>query len=499
MKTLIILMIALGSILMLTNIVRYRRFTKHMGWMGKNAANRLALYTPLGLLVLFLAGYIAVGLFGSPDMIMAGILFGGSIFVSIILNLLYFIVERVQHDARLQEALADARAASEAKTVFFSNMSHDLRTPMNAIIGYTQLARRPGTTEAQMREYLEKIDSSGKYLLALINDVLEMSRIESGRLDLEEERTDLAAVMQEARDMFASQMEERQLAFTVTVQPLCDPVVWCDRHRLNRVLMNLLSNACKFTPPGGSVTLTLAQTGRTEGGGTYELRAADTGIGMSREFAGRIFDAFERERNSTVSGIQGTGLGMAITKSIIDRMGGEITVESEPGKGTVFTIRLTLRSADAQDGTPCPAAEKEQEQEQTAPAPGHFAGHRLLLAEDNAINREIAEHILTEAGFVLDTAVNGEEALALLTAAAPGTYSAVLMDVQMPVMDGCEATRRIRALPDPQRSRIPVIAMTANAFREDIEKERAAGMDAHITKPVNVRSMLETLRQVLPE
>ena len=483
------LMILAGSVLMILNIRRYYGFTRRMHWMAEGRKNRLALYVPLLLLLLFLMGYLATALFGSPDLVMAGILLGGSIFVHIILSILYYIVDRVAENER---QLFAAHEAGKARTAFFFNMSHDLRTPMNAILGYTQLARRPDTDAEQMHRYLDKIHASSQHLLALINDVLEMSRIENGRMELRPVPTDLHRVMQETEDLFAAQMKEKGLHFTLRDEAE-NACVLCDRERLNRVLLNLVSNAMKFTPEGGAVELTLLQTGRTADEGSYEIRVRDTGIGMNEDFAERVFDAFERERSSTVSGIQGTGLGMAITRNIVELMGGTISLTTRKGEGSEFVVNLCLPLLPSAEGAAsqkggCPCREEGE-----LPS---VKGLRLLLAEDNDINREIAALILEEIGFSLDTAENGRIALEMLQAAEAGTYAAVLMDIQMPEMDGFAATRAIRALPDARRE-IPIIAMTANAFREDVEAEREAGMDAHISKPVDVREMVQTLIRVL--
>ena len=478
-------LVFLGSALMVYNIVRYARFTREMCWMGRSFRNCLALFTPLVLLVLFLAGYLVEGLFGDPTPVVGAILFGGSVFVFIILRLLYFIIDRVKENEHLQTELSDARQASEAKSIFLSNMSHDIRTPMNAILGYTHLARQPETTEAQMRGFLEKINASGQHLLALINDVLEMSRIESGKIDLEETRTDLGEVLDDVRDMFATQMESKRIAYRVDAAQVEDRWVLCDRNRLNRILLNLISNAYKFTPEGGSVSVALRQTGSTDGRGVYELRVKDTGIGMSPEFAARVFEAFERERSSTVSGIQGTGLGMAITKNLVDLMGGGIRVETAPGKGTEFIITLDFPLTEAASA-PARAVNAAESATETL-------GGRLLLAEDNPVNREIATLVLQQLGYEIDTVENGRLAVERVSEAAPGTYRAVLMDVQMPEMDGYQATRAIRALTDARRAKIPVIAMTANAFSEDILTEQEAGMNAHISKPLDVDQLAGTL------
>ena len=483
-------MVVLGSALMVYNIVRYARFTREMRWMGKSLKNRFALFTPLALLVLFLAGYISVAAFGHPDPVMAGILLGGSLFVLIILRLLYFIVNRVKENEHLQTALENAHQASEAKTIFLSNMSHDMRTPMNAIIGYTHLASRPEASEAEMRDYLGKIDNASRHLLALINDVLEMSHIESGKIDLEERETDLSKLMNETRDMFAAQMANKDIRYIVNAGDLQHRWVFCDSNRLNRILLNLISNANKYTPEGGAVTVSLSETGVEAGRVRYELRVRDTGIGMSEAFAARVFEAFERERSSTVSGIQGTGLGMAITKNLVELMGGTISVATRPGNGSEFVVHLGFRPAEAP---------REATDEANAAASSGLGGGRLLLAEDNPVNREIAALVLQQMGFEVDAVENGRLAVERIQAAAPNTYRAVLMDVQMPEMNGFAATRAIRALDDQARAGIPIIAMTANAFTEDIEAEHEAGMNAHVSKPIDIEQLARALAETLGE
>lgn len=394
----------------------------------------------------------------------------------------------------LEEALDDARAASEAKTTFLFNMSHDIRTPMNAIIGYTNLARRPETSESDLHSYLDKIASSSQHLLALINDVLEMSRIESGKMDLELSEVDLGQLLDGVYEMFGVQMQRKRIDFTVDYSQARVRRVLCDENRLNRVLLNLLSNAYKFTPEDGTVSVVLQQVeGASTGNAAYELRVKDSGIGMSSDFAQKVFDAFERERTSTVSGIQGTGLGMAITKSIIDLMGGSIDVVTAPGRGTEFVIRFELAVVQADAEEPV----VPQEPDGSGQCELNFSAMRLLLVEDNEINREIAALILEEVGFTVETAVNGKEAVERIAISQPGYYDVVLMDVQMPVMDGYEATRAIRALSSPGLAEIPIIATTANAFAEDVRAAREAGMDGHIAKPLDVPQMLDVLTRVL--
>ena len=488
MQILTYLLIALGSVLMVFNIAGYFGFVRRTHWMSENTRDRLSLYLPLLLLVLFLIGYVSIGIFLAPNLLVASILFGGSLFVMIVLGRLYFIIERVRANER---RAVEAEEANRAKTVFLSNMSHDLRTPMNAILGYTQLACREDCGEAELRGYMSKIRASGDHLLTLINDVLEMSRIESGRMELRPEETDLHRMMEELHDLFAAQMGEKGIRFSVQTQELADRIVLCDRDRLNRVLLNLVSNALKFTPADGSVAVTLRETGTDGDLGRYVFSVRDTGIGMSQEFAERVFDAFERERSSTVSGIQGTGLGMAITKKLVELMGGSITLETEQGKGTVFTVTLDLPilpNPGEGNNSGCGCAGQMAEV---------FAGKHLLLTEDNEINLEIATMLLTQLGFTVDTARNGQEALERIREKPAGTYDAVLMDMQMPVMDGYEATKRIRSLEDPERAKVPVVAITANAFSEDIDREREAGMSGHISKPLSLPEMTRTLCEIL--
>ena len=380
-------------------------------------------------------------------------------------------------------------------------MSHDIRTPMNAIIGYINLAKRPGTTPDELRTFLAKVEGSSQHLLALINDVLEMSRIESGKMDLEEVPCNLSKLMDGVRDMFATQMANKGIVYTVAAHGIKHPRVFCDKNRLNRVLLNLISNAFKFTPEGGAVHVSLSETGAvTEGSAAYELRVKDSGIGMSPEFAAKVFEAFERERTSTVSGIQGTGLGMAISKSLIDLMGGTIRVSTASGEGTEFIVNIRFRVQDAgatADGATGATADGATGAGAVAPSAPDFTTMRVLLTDDVDINREIAVMLLSDLGFTVETAVNGKEALDKVAQADAGYYDAVLMDIQMPVMDGYEACRAIRALPDAAKARIPIVAMTANAFAEDVQKAADAGMNAHIAKPIDISAMTQTLTDVL--
>ena len=398
---------------------------------------------------------------------------------------------RKKHEAAEREKIR-AVEGSLAKSQFLFNMSHDIRTPMNAIIGYTNLALKEDSVD-ELHAYLNKISASSGHLLDLINDILEMSRIENGKLDLEYAPTDLCSVFDDIRDLFWEQMKQKELDFSVHTGQVKDRYVWCDKKNINRVLLNVVSNAYKFTPSGGSITVSVWEAADDEDGyGFYEIRVQDDGIGMSKEFAEKMFTAFERERSSTDSGVEGSGLGLAITKSIVDLMGGTIEALTSPGSGTEVIIRLKLKLADEAD-----AVEAHGAKEAATDEPIDFTGKRLLLVEDNAINMEIAVMILTQQGFEVETVVNGKEAVEAVEASSPGHFDAILMDIQMPVMDGYAATRAIRALDDEELASIPILAMTANAFKEDEEAAREAGMQAHIAKPVDVDVLMNTLGAVL--
>ena len=429
------------------------------------------------------------------SLVWGGILLLAIIFVGLAVMLYVQNVVREKHEAAEREKI-HAVESSLAKSQFLFNMSHDIRTPMNAIIGYTTLAmKEPASPE--LHSYLEQINASSQHLLALINDILEMSRIESGKVELAFVPLDLRALFDGIRDLFAEQMKQKQMDFQVHTSQVRHPCVWCDRKNLNRVLLNILSNAYKFTPAGGTITASLMEVGTTENNyGSYEIRVQDNGIGMSREFAERMFNAFERERTSTVSGVEGTGLGLSITKSIVDLMGGTIEVLTSPGSGTQLVIRLKLKLAEEKD-IPVNAQMPQEESEAAAEEEIDFSGKRLLLAEDNQVNMKIAVKLLSQAGFTVETAENGQIAVDMVAASEPGYYDAILMDIQMPVMDGYEATRSIRALENRELAGIPILALTANAFQEDVEAAKEAGMVAHIAKPVDVQKMLAILRNVL--
>lgn len=392
-------------------------------------------------------------------------------------------LEKKNHE--LEIAVQQEAAANRAKRDFLFNMSHDIRTPMNAIIGYTTLAETNLTQPVKVADYLRKISTASQHLLSLINDVLDMSRIESGRVVLEQKPVHLPTLVQDVQDIIQSNVTAKGLSFAVDLAGVRDEDVVADPLRLQRILLNILSNAVKFTPSGGSITLRVVEkNGAPVRYGDYEFHVRDTGIGMSAEYQKHIFEQFSREETSTVSKTEGTGLGMPITKRLVEMMDGSIDLLSVQGQGTEFTVHLRL---------PLCGAPKQE----TPVADPEFAGMRLLVVEDNELNMEITTTVLEEAGFVVDQAVNGQVALEKIATAAPGQYALVLMDIQMPVMDGYEATRRIRALPDPAKAQIPIVAMTANAFAEDRENALAAGMNEHIAKPFDIHTLLWKLAEIL--
>ena len=478
-------MIYAGSALMAYNIYRYMCFARDVRKHGNWDQEQRLFIIPICLLIMFFIGYLIVGLFGKLDLVIAGILFFGSVFVFVMLLLIRRTFDRIQENEQLEVRLSAAEEASKAKTFFLSNMSHDIRTPLNAIIGYTTLANGEGVTLEEKSGYIDKIGIAGRQLLDIVNDVLDMSRIESGKFIPEPTCVNLENCAREVCDLVRVQLEAKKIRLSLSCD-ISHKWVLCDKVMMDRAVMNLLCNAGKFTEENGSVSLQLKELAGSEGTGRYEIRIKDTGIGMSREFVERLFVPFERERTSTVSKIQGTGLGLAITKSIVDMMGGDISVQTEKGKGTEFTITVDFPLAEpAEEICSCEGEEVS------------FEGLRALLVEDNMVNMEIAQMLLDQAGFVIETAENGKIALEMTAASEPGYYDVILMDIQMPVMDGYTAAQAIRALPDPGLAGIPIIAMTANAFQEDIKKAEEAGMNGHIAKPLDIPDMKATLQRVL--
>lgn len=393
----------------------------------------------------------------------------------------------------LSDALSAAEHANRAKTVFLNNMSHDIRTPMNAIIGFTALADSHIDNKEKVRDYLGKISVSSQHLLSLINDVLDMSRIESGKVLINASEAHLTDVINDICTIVHANISSKQLNFNIDTNDIIHDDIFVDKLRLQQVLLNILSNAVKFTPTGGMISLKVIEKQLTDNKTAwFEFRIKDNGIGMSEEFRNMIFDAFTREQTSTVSGIQGTGLGMAITKKIVDMMGGTISVNSAEGRESEFIVYL-----------PCRIVDKVSEDDGTDKNKGDtvsihdIKGKTVLIAEDNELNQMIAKAILEEMGLTVDIAENGESAVRKITEADAGHYSIVLMDIQMPVIDGYEAAKRIRSLKDEGKADIPIVAVTANAFEEDKKLALSVGMNGHLAKPYDIGQIRKTLIELL--
>ncbi len=395
--------------------------------------------------------------------------------------------QQLQHTIILQEALDTARRSTKAKSVFFSSMSHDMRTPLNAIIGLSELAQKSNGDWEKVRGYLQKIEFSGKQLLTLINDILELSRLESGGNTLANEQFDLRRCVEEIADIFRVQAAQEGKRFRVQFD-LHVSAVMGDAFKLGQILNNLLSNAFKYSETGAQILLSVRQFDFQQHS-KYQIVVEDTGIGMSESFLSHLFEPYARETHFATRATTGTGLGMPIVKHLVQQMSGEISVESQLGKGSKFTVTLPLAAATAD--------EKAEPGEPATHAMSDLSGRRILLAEDNELNMEISTEILTLHGAEVVQAYNGLEAVRLFQAAAPYSFDAILMDMQMPEMDGCEAARAIRRLDRPDAASVPIIAVTANAFAEDIAKTTEAGMNGHISKPIDFGILLQTLGALL--
>ena len=397
----------------------------------------------------------------------------------------------LEQDRILRNALSSAEHANRAKTAFLNNMSHDIRTPMNAIIGFTSLAAEHLDDREIIRDYLEKISTSGKHLLSLINDVLDMSRIESGSVKIENNKVHLPDILEDLKTIILESVHAKQQKLLVKMQDVVHEDIITDKLRLTQVLLNIVSNAVKFTPVGGTIHILVEEKASQKAGyAVYSFCIKDNGISMSKEFQEHVFDSFARERTVTESGITGTGLGMAITKNIVDLMGGTIHLTSKQGEGSEFIVTLECELANKtvqNKQSSCPKAEKKHLD---------YSGKKVLLVEDNELNREIATEILKSLGMKVDCAADGMEAVEIMSSEAGNQYDMIFMDIQMPKMDGYTATREIRTLKDMKKANVPIIAMTANAFDEDRKKAIKAGMNGHIAKPIDVNVILQNLDRI---
>ena len=393
--------------------------------------------------------------------------------------------EELQQQKLLSEAREQAEAANKAKTTFLFNMSHDIRTPMNAILGFASLIEKETDNVPLLLEHLAKVKSSGQYLLSLINDVLDMARIESGKVVIEEQVYQLDDPKNGSYAMFEELAAKKNITLTAKMS-VQHNLVMADPMKLHQIMINIVSNAIKYTPEGGKVALLFSEEpSDREGYGKYVIRCSDTGIGMTPEFAEHIFEIFSRERNTTASGVLGTGLGMAIVKRLVDLMGGTINMQTAPGKGTTFTITMWHKIVE-----PDQIADEVTMIESSADC---FAGKRILLAEDNELNAEIATLLLEDMGLEVHHAVDGVDCVKQYNESEPGFYDIILMDIQMPNLNGYDATRQIRALGDKRKASIPIVAMTANAFDEDRRAAFNAGMNGHLAKPIDVQEIRKML------
>lgn len=393
----------------------------------------------------------------------------------------------LEHRTMLRNALSEAEAANVAKNTFLSNMSHDIRTPLNAVVGYASLISAHGGEAERVRAYSDKVLAASEQLLDVVNETLEISRMEAGHVQLAEAECSLSELVLQARMDMVDLADRADVTLACDIEPLAHDRVLVDAVRLSHVLTQLVDNAIKYSPAGSTVRISVAENaGVPQGFASFRFVVADKGVGMEPAFMERMFMPFERESNTTASGVQGTGLGLTIVRNVLDLMEGELAVESAPGEGSTFTVDITFRQAPADVAAEAPR-----------PSRGRGPVHRILLVEDNELNREIACCLLDDAGYAVDTAENGEVAVGMIEEADACAYDLVLMDIQMPVMDGYAATRAIRALPDPLRASLPIIAVSANAFSEDRKRSLESGMDAHLPKPLDVHRLQSLIEKVV--
>lgn len=393
----------------------------------------------------------------------------------------------LEQNTILCEALEQSKSANIAKNTFLSNMSHDIRTPMNAIVGFTALAQKHSGDMDKVKGYLDMIEAAGSQLLRLLNDVLEISRMDAGTVYVEEKENNLLEIVQEVQRAVLSRATAKDIEFSLDISGLKHKYVYTDAQKLKQILVRLSRNAIKYTEAGGKVEVKVTELRELSNGLTaYQFMVKDNGIGISESFMAHMYEPFERQRNTTLSGIYGTGLGLTIIKNLVEMMGGTIDAESVEGKGSCFTVTFHLRVKEGQPSCDREDAASVQMKEQK----------KLLLVEDNEINLEIEVELLQDAGFLVDTAVNGEIAVEKVKQAKPGEYAVILMDIQMPVMDGYHAARAIRALDNPALANIPIAALSANAFEEDRRMSRESGMNEHLAKPVNMPQLLKFIESV---
>ena len=478
-------LIYLGSFLMVYNIygfIRYaHRIRKMKNWRSKNPI----LYIPITLLVLFLLGYLFVGFFGKPDLIIAGILFFGSVFVYVMYWMISGITDRILENEQVEARMLAAEETNRARMEFLATMSHEMRTPMNVILGLTDLARKEPNLPEKTKQQLEKINRSGQYLLGLINRILEINEIGTGEVQLKAEPLRPGDMLAQVNAITQTLCEDKDLWYRFEEPENLPKCCVGDEMQLKNILLGLLNNAIKYTDAPGSVTFTV-QCVPDHDRAKLSFTVADTGIGISEEFLPEIFEPFAQEDASFSNRYGGSGLGLAVSKKLTDLMGGTLEVQSEKGKGSTFTLTVSLPVIECSEAEPVPEEEEIS-----------LAGRRILVVEDVPENAEIVQDLLELEDVESDHAENGLIALERFESSPPGTYDAILMDLRMPVMDGLEATRRIRALPCPDAATIPIVALTANAFQSDLDATQAVGMNAHLAKPADADMLYETLKKCI--
>ncbi len=483
LKWLINGMIFLGSALMVRNIVGFIRYGRYVREQEEWGEESRILLVPIFLLVMFLAGYLAVGLFGRPDLIVAGILFGGSIFVYIVYWLFNRITRRIIESERLEAKLRATEESSRAKTEFLAGVSHEMRTPMNVILGLDNMALNNPDLPDVTRDQLEKIGRSGRHLLSLINNTLDLQQIDSGEPVIRQSVFPLGEAISQLDAIIATICAEKGLDWRIEIAPDAEGAYFGDEMLIKQILLDLLDNAVKYTDVPGSVTLRVEREQQSGERCVLSFAVADTGIGISPEFLPKVFEVFSREDTSFSSRYSGSGLGLAVARKRARLLGGDITAVSEKGTGSTFTLRVPLETViqeeKADDAPALPEIELE--------------GRRILIVEDIPENAEIAADLLELEGAETEGAENGQIALNMFRESEPYTYDAILMDLRMPMMDGLEATRCIRALDRGDARSVPIIAVTANANETDVRNSLDAGMNAHLPKPIDAELLYKTL------
>lgn len=482
----IYVMIFLGSALMVYNIYGFIRYAIDIQKDSKWGKEKRILYIPIILLIFFLFGYIFVGVFGNPDLMMAGILFGGSVFVFIMYRVIRRITQQIQEKEHLETELRTAEQSSVAKTRFLASISHEMRTPLNVIMGMQKLAISNPDLPEETRTQLDNIGLSAEHLLSLINYILDLNYIESGELSLKNEGFIMSRVIKQIVIIGRSSCKEKGITWNMIGEAPETAAYLGDDTRLKQILFCVLDNAVKYTESGGSITFTVDKKEYVPDVSTYTFIVEDTGIGIDPDFLPKIFDTFSQEDTSSTTSYSGIGLGLAVAKNITELMGGSISAESEKGKGTKMTIVIPFTEAEE-------AEEKHGDDTEEV----SLEGRRILIVEDIEINAEIVTDLLELEGAECELAQNGQIAVDMISESPEGYYDAILMDLRMPVMDGFEAVRRIRDLDRKDTATVPIIALTANAFEEDVDKALNVGMNMHLAKPVDADLLYGTLKRLI--